>query len=250
MTKPGAKKTPDMLAYQQEHNRKRREDRKAKQMEKKTVPREGACEEIVSKMVGAIITRLLKRRRNTGSRNLKGNVEAQRRANECHARLKQEASDKGITITELRKQRSEKHAAKPLVFYNAMARHKERVAEDVAYKITTNLRTRLGEFIRLTNGTKAQGTMALVGCSQKDLIAHLQSQIPEGESLHNYSIDHIFPMSMYDASDPLEQKKMMNYSNLQPLKLHGVGGNISKNNRPPSKTEAAKVAPWARPKDY
>ena len=96
--------------------------------------------------------------------------------------------------------------------------------------------------MKLTNGTKAAGTMELVGCTKKQLLEHLQSQLPEGADLKDYSIDHIFPMSMYKMDCPEEQRRCMNYTNLQPMKLYGIGGNVSWGNTPPSLLLAQRVS--------
>lgn len=247
MTKKGAKKTPALLARQEKHNRERREARATAAHLRFTVPREGAREELIHKLVSGCIRRLLHRKRNNIANKARGNPNGAARTAAWHAQKRKEAEERGMTYKELLAERKRQHAEKPVTFSNPDARHKERIATDPAYKITCNLRTRLGEFMRLKNGTKAVGTMELVGCSQVELLAHLQRQIPKGESLLDYSTDHIFPMSRYDATDPEEQRMMMHYSNMQPLKLTGKGGNISKNNRLPTKAVAARVERWAWP---
>jgi len=254
MTKKGAPKTKAIMAQQEKHNRERREARAATAEKKRCDPRAGACEEVVHTMVGKIITRLRKRRRNNDTQlaALKSNPamrEASRARNErWRTDQRQEASERGITFDELLKERDAAHQAKPKTYYSEEARHKERMATDVAYETSVNLRTRLGEFMRLTNGTKAVGTMKLVGCTQAALIARLKKQLSAGEELEQMSIDHIFPMSLYDAADPLQQRMMMHWSNMQPMLLNGKEGNIAKNNKLPTKVMAAKVAWWAWPR--
>lgn len=236
------------LKRQESINEQRRQKRQHARHLKFTTPREGAREEIVGNIVSGIITRLLKRKRNNDSRRAKGsNPKAVQRVAEWHDKKKKEAAARGITKDRLLQERKEAYAKKPKTYSNPQDRHRERVRTDEAYKITTNLRTRLGEFLRLKNGTKAHGTMELVGCSQKELIEHLNSQLLDNERLLDYSIDHVFPMTMYDAQDAHQQRQMMHYTNLQPMKLYGQGGNISKNNKMPSFTEASKVARWAWP---
>ena len=228
----------------------KRERRAEAALQRRTEKREGACEEVVHKMVGGIIKRLLQRRRSNDSKTknpnrLKGGAS---RAAAWHAAKKEEAKKRGITITALLKERRKAHAEKTPSYFNRSMWHKNRIKTDVAYKTKCNLRTRLGEFLRLHNGTKAAGTMVLVGCSQKQLIQHLEKQlVGETSTLINYSVDHIFPMSMYDASDPQQQRQMMHFSNLQPLPLYGTNGNVSKSNNLPSLELALKVERWAWP---
>ena len=248
MTKKGALKTPAMLAWQKKHNEQRKEARAAAAKKRFETPNEGAREKLVTALVGGIVKRLLWRCRRNDARRGKSDAKSRARTAAWNAALKKEAREHGETQREAYQRRKrEKEFKQPNVFYNAQERHKQRIKEDVAYKTSINLRTRLGEFMRLSNGKKAEGTMQLVGCSKEQLVNHLQSQLPEGAVLAEYSTDHIFPMTRYDASDPEQQKMMMHFSNLQPMKLYGKGGNVSKGNKLPTLTEAMKVERWAWP---
>lgn len=247
MTKKGAKKTPALLARQKAQNANSRKARAAARELRFTTPRDGAREETVHKLVGQCIRRMLKRRRNNDARKALGDSKGAERAAAWHAKKRKEADDRGLTHYQLMEERKRQHANKPFTSFNANAYHKKRRATDPAYKVRCNLGNRLREFMRLHNGTKAAGTMELIGCSREKLIAHLQSQLPTGESLLEYSIDHIFPMSLYDATDAEQQRQMMHYTNLQPLKLYGEGGNVSKNNKLPTRAEAMRVERWAWP---
>jgi hypothetical protein len=240
-------KTPAKLANQARHNQRRRDARAAAAHEKFTVPRQGACEEIVHSMVTQIITRILKRKRKNENRSY--DPKACARADEGYKRMSDEAKKFGITQRELAsRRRTEKEKAGPS-FYVQTARHKERMQTDEDYSARVRLGKRLKEFLRLTNGTKAAGTMELVGCSQEELVAHLKKSLSPGKKLMDESIDHIFPASMYNAADPEDQRRMTHYSNLRMMPLYGVGGNVSKNNKLPSLQEATTVERWAWPTD-
>lgn len=249
MPKAGTPKTPGLLAYQKRHNERRKEERRLLALQRLTTPRDGAREEAIHKMVDGVVKRLLKRTRNNESRRKRpstssAKTNARERAKQYYEEKKKEASASGQGI---RSFLEENRKEKVNEYKNPLDRHKERVKTDEAYRIRCNLSTRLGEFLRLKNGTKAEGTMQLVGCTLPELIAHLSSQLKEGETLANMSIDHIFPMTMYDASDPQQQIQMMHWSNLRPMKLHGQGGNISKGCRLPTLLEAQAVQRWAWP---
>jgi len=237
-------KTPAKIANQERHNRNRRERRAEIAKQKHTTPRAGACEEIVHKMVSGIVTRLLKRKRNNAAR--KKDPNGVLRAKKWHDEQKVVAAEQGVSITEHLNQRQEEHATKPLVYYNAQERHKERMATDENYSIRVRLSRRLREFLRLRNGTKAEGTMELVGCTQEELVAHLHNTT-NADTLLDESIDHIFPASAYDARDPHQRRQMMHWSNLRMMPLYGVGGNVSKNNSLPTAAEASGVERWAWP---
>ena len=230
-------------------NERRREHRAAAKHFKSNVVRDGAQEEVVHKMVGSIIKRLLynvranETRRNSGANR----TDATRaRAKKQRQLLKLEAEKKEISTVALLKQKAHARAEKPKTYSDRTQYAKDRKLKDPKFKITTNLRTRLGEFLRLKNSTKAHGTMALVGCSKERLMQHLQSRLPEGADIgeRDLSIDHIFPMTMYDSTKEEEQKKMMHFSNLQPMTR---SQNSAKNNRLPSLQEALQVERWAWP---
>lgn len=249
MPKAGTPKTPTLLEYQKLHNEKRKEERRKLALQRLTTPRDGAREEAIHKLVDGVVKRLLKRTRNNESRRKRpstsfAKASARERVKQYYNKKKEEASSSGQGIRSfLEANRTERGN----VYKNPLDRHKERINTDEAYRIRCNLSTRLGEFLRLKNGTKAKGTMQLIGCTLPDLIAHLSAQLKEGETLASMSVDHIFPMTKYDASDPQQQIQMMHWSNLRPMKLHGQGGNISKGCRLPTLSEAQAVQRWAWP---
>ena len=57
-------------------------------------------------------------------------------------------------------------------------------------------------------------------------------------------VDHIFPMSRYNCLLESEQRKVMHWSNFQPLPAEE---NLYKSDKLPTKAMAAKVARWAWP---
>lgn len=99
--------------------------------------------------------------------------------------------------------------------YNNMRRR-----TDIDYKILCNLRRRLNHVI--TKGFKSARTLELLGCSVNFLKQYLENKFKEGMSWNNYGmfgwhIDHIIPCYNFNLTEPEEQKKCFNYSNLQPL---------------------------------
>ena len=240
-------KTPAKLANQARHNQRRRDKRAAAAHAKFTVPREGACEEIVHSVVAGMINRLLWRKRKNESR--KSDPKANERAATGYARLRDEALSLGITQRELASRRKEEKAKVEPTWYNPRARHKERMQTDEDYSARVRCSRRLREFVRLTDGTKAAGTMELIGCSHAQLTEHLKKTLSPGKRIMDESIDHIFPASMYSAAKAEDQRRMMHWSNLRMMPLYGVGGNVSKNNKLPSLQEAEAVERWAWPTD-
>jgi len=95
-----------------------------------------------------------------------------------------------------------------------------RLKNNIEYKITYNLRNRIGSAIK--NNSKSASTKILLGCTVKFLKKYLESQFKEGmnwnnHGVHGWHIDHIRPCASFDLSKNNEQKKCFNYKNLQPL---------------------------------
>ena len=62
--------------------------------------------------------------------------------------------------------------------------------------------------------------MELLGCSIETFHQHIENQFSEGMNWNNrhlWDLDHIKPISLFDLSDPQQQKECFNYKNIQPL---------------------------------
>lgn len=101
---------------------------------------------------------------------------------------------------------------------------KKRKKRDTGFKILSNLRSRLR--LGLKNNIKSQRTLELIGCSIEQLKIHLQqTAINNGYAdftidqygYNKYDIDHIKPCSIFDMSDPEQQKECFHWTNLQIL---------------------------------
>jgi len=106
---------------------------------------------------------------------------------------------------------------------------KHRYKTDLSYRLTCNLRRRLHRAI--DGKLKNDSALKLLGCSIEELKTHLEKQFINGMNWNNYGkwhIDHIKPCSSFNLSDPLEQSRCFNYSNLQPL---WAKDNIKKSNK-------------------
>jgi predicted nucleic acid-binding Zn ribbon protein len=84
-------------------------------------------------------------------------------------------------------------------------------------KCRRNVRKRLKDVF---NGSGVAFS-SLLGCTGKQLRAHLESQFKRGMSWDNYGtywhIDHIQPLASFDLTDPAQRRLACNYNNLQPL---------------------------------
>ena len=99
---------------------------------------------------------------------------------------------------------------------------RKRRANDPAFRLLENLRSRVLIAIKKDSGEKAYSTIELIGCNVQDLRKHLESKFTEGMSWDNmgvggWEVDHKKPCAKFNLEDPEEQKKCFHWTNLQPL---------------------------------
>ena len=95
---------------------------------------------------------------------------------------------------------------------------KNRLAEDILFKIRHNIRALIRKTIKEKGLKKSAKTEQILGCTVDEFIIYLQSKFQEGMTLENHGewhIDHIIPIS--SASTEEEVIKLNHYTNLQPL---------------------------------
>lgn len=93
-----------------------------------------------------------------------------------------------------------------------------RVQTDIGFKILQRCRKRLWAAVK--GYDKSASTRELIGCSNEELLEHLENKFTDGMTWENYGewhVDHIMPCASFDFSIPDEQFKCFNYKNLQPL---------------------------------
>ena len=99
---------------------------------------------------------------------------------------------------------------------------KKRFSEDITFKLKQCNRNRIRAAMRnLDKGMKERkrnSSQELLGCTYSELKMHLQSQLPDGEDLQNYSIDHIIPCAAYDLTKEQDMRRCFHYLNTQPMK--------------------------------
>lgn len=98
---------------------------------------------------------------------------------------------------------------------------KKKYRENPTFKISCNLRSRLGMALRGHGVTKRGTTFELLGCSVAELRTHLTSLFRPGMTWENHGpvwhIDHIKPCAKFDLRDLGQQKACFHWTNLQPL---------------------------------
>jgi hypothetical protein len=110
--------------------------------------------------------------------------------------------------------------------------HKNRYHNDIEYRLLHNCGNHIRSHLKQNKDSKR--SIQLIGCSISELKTHLEKQFDCKMSWKNYGaywhIDHIIPCSSFDFTDPTQQQKCFNYTNLQPLEAKA---NIKKGNKIP-----------------
>jgi hypothetical protein len=103
-------------------------------------------------------------------------------------------------------------------------------ANNLHWRIKKNLATRIWWALH-AKVCGSKNVPKLLGCTVKELKAHLAAQFRPGMSWGNYGewhIDHLRPCASFDLTDPEQQRQCFNYTNLQPL---WAKDNLSKGSR-------------------
>ena len=95
---------------------------------------------------------------------------------------------------------------------------KKRYSEDQMFRLKTNLRSRIYEYLKKGGYKKTKKTRDILGCSIYFYKKHLQKQFKEGMSWDNHGewhIDHIIPLASANTEEELIN--LFYYTNTQPL---------------------------------
>lgn len=103
---------------------------------------------------------------------------------------------------------------------SAVSYTRERLKNDVIYKITHYLRTRLR--LAIKRGMKGGSVVKDLGCSPEQFKEYMESKFSSGMTWDNWSfdgwhLDHIRPLASFDLSDRSQFLAAVHYTNLQPL---------------------------------
>ena len=112
---------------------------------------------------------------------------------------------------------------KPEQVAKSSKRHINKYRTDPIYRLRHNQRKRISIAFERVNKKhhKSMKSMRLIGCTQEELVQHIEAQFQKGMSWNNYGskwhVDHIIPISWFDLSSEMCQKIAFGYKNLQPL---------------------------------
>lgn len=122
--------------------------------------------------------------------------------------------------TKQERQRDKYQRNKQAIIKRVIRRQRERYATDSEYVLYQRLRSRMRYAVKAQASRRSSRTLELVGCSSKQLTAHIESQFVDGMSWSNRSqwhIDHIIPVSVFDLTTKEGQQAAFHYTNLRPL---------------------------------
>lgn len=127
-----------------------------------------------------------------------------------------------------REANKEQHRAVSLEWYYANrsrarkgmdAYKKARRKTDPAFRLACNLRGRM--YRALVGLRKTGSAIKELGCSTEELRAYLEAQFVSGMTWDNYGsvweVDHILPLANYQLEDRGTFRRLVHYTNLQPL---------------------------------
>ncbi len=108
----------------------------------------------------------------------------------------------------------------PSFWSSRSQRQMSRRANDLNFRLSQNLRSRLSSALRASATLKLGSSIKDLGCSIGELRRFIEARFKPGMSWDNYGsweIDHITPLAAFDLSDREQLLRACNYTNLQPL---------------------------------
>jgi len=92
---------------------------------------------------------------------------------------------------------------------------------DPGFRVQCNLRNRFKDLMGVARKGGSDSASSLIGCSTRQLAAHLESKFTKRMSWENYGthwhVDHILPCAAFDHNDPKQRAQCWHWTNLQPL---------------------------------
>ena len=220
MAKKRVRSKESRAKHRATEHQNRRERRKRARIEKLTVPRQGACEEVVARMMTKVVTSVKSAaQRRRLAREKRANLmlvdpEALKAKNKkCNAARKEEMDRMGLQQRELATKKRGERKNKPR--HNAAEYNRQRYATDEQFKLRRRLSARLRDALTASGVEKADCSIVeLIGApmsfARDELLA---TGSKDGLTLESSDIDHIFPISRYDLKT--EAHKANHWTNLR-----------------------------------
>lgn len=97
---------------------------------------------------------------------------------------------------------------------------KNKIQSDSSFKLLCHVRSRVSRVLKIRQVSANGVAFRLLGCSVKELRAHLEKQFSPGMTWENYGkwhVDHKRPCASFNLHDESQRFQCFNFSNLQPL---------------------------------
>jgi hypothetical protein len=110
--------------------------------------------------------------------------------------------------------------------------------------LKNRMRVRICQALRSAGAYKSDRTLALIGCTSKQLKKHIESKFLPGMTWSNrrrWHVDHIVPIAAFDILTEEGQRAAFHYTNLQPL--------WAKDNLKKAASRPADAAVYSAPKE-
>lgn len=235
---PPASQMP--IKDKQKRNASEQQRRRTKRAEarwnKINIPREGAREEVVSKIVCKIITTVKAKaaRRKYAKSRAKANPDAVKEKNRIlNEKRKLECQELKVTQRQLSEIKRSARSSQPS--YNDTERKRVRYNTNPQFQLRCKISVRIAEAMKNQCCAKANSVLKYIDCTLRELKQHMRARSIDGV-LDDKEVDHIFPISMYNLST--EADNAMHWTNLQMLTR---SENAEKQDRLPTKDMAARV---------
>lgn len=205
-------------------------DRRKKRPRIKSKPTGFLCiNKLMNRVIGKVLTKARAR-----DKSRKWGSENRQRQNETVKRWKTNNRDKHLAMT---RSYNQSHLQQSLAY------QRKRRLTDPKFAIKCRMRARLSDAIKKGRGSKTDKTYNLIGCSPSELMDHFVKQLPDFDTSRHH-IDHIFAFDLFDLRNKGNLRRVMNWSNTQPLTQTE---NSQKSCKLPTKAMAAKVKPECWP---
>lgn len=130
---------------------------------------------------------------------------------------------------------------------------RQKRTEEPLFVLISRLRCRTRSALRTASARASTRSVALLGCTRRQLAQHIEGMFADGMSWENirlWHVDHIVPVSAFDLTDHEQQRAAFHFTNLQPL---WAKDNLKKSDKVPGQqlfgfAYAARIAEGDRPR--
>lgn len=116
---------------------------------------------------------------------------------------------------------------RPITNQHARRRRRERMKTDPRFRLMEHFRRRFGTLVKKLGHKRSLEYVEMIGCSLDELTKWVESHFEPGMDWSNqghfslnhptWQLDHHYPCSAFDLSDPEQQRQCFHYTNVYPI---------------------------------